>query len=92
MTWKTGPGPGSAGRTLPLTSHTGAFWFFQPSNIELVVKVLDGRSINGKFWVFYGALSNVEYTITVTDTVTSEVKTYVNPQGTLASAADTDAF
>ncbi len=77
---------------LVLTSSTGAFWFFDSDNIELVVKVLDGRSVNGKFWVFYGALSNVEYTITVTDTLTGAVKTYFNPQGQLASVADTAGF
>ncbi len=77
---------------LVLTSSTGAFWFFDSDNIELVVKVLDGRSVNGKFWVFYGALSNVEYTITVTDTLTGAVKTYFNPQGQLASVADTAEF
>ena len=76
----------------PLTASTGAFWFFDPTNLELIVKVLDGRSVNGKFWVFYGALSNVEYTITVTDTLTGAVKTYFNPQGQLASVADTSAF
>jgi len=57
-----------------------------------VVKVLDGRPINGTFWVFSGALSNVEYTITVTDTTTGAVKTYFNPSGQLASVADTSAF
>jgi len=25
-----------------------------------VIKVLDARAVNGRFWVFYGALSNVE--------------------------------
>jgi hypothetical protein len=57
-----------------------------------VVKVVDGRSFNGKFWVFYGALSNVEYRITVTDSVTGDVKVYTNPSGQLASVADTAAF
>ncbi len=76
----------------PITTNTGAFWFFSSDNLELVVKVLDGRSINGKWWVFYGALSNVEYTITVTDTQTGAVKMYFNPQGQLASVADTGAF
>ncbi len=61
-------------------------------NVELVIKVLDGTAINGHFWVFYGALSNVQYTITVTDTQTQAVKTYTNPSGTLASVADTSAF
>ena len=55
-------------------------------------KVVDGRAFNNKFWVFYGALSNVQYTITVTDTTTNAVKTYVNPNGNLASVADVTAF
>jgi hypothetical protein len=88
------PSQGTSGQGMatPITGDTGHFWFFSPNNIELVLKVLDGRSINGKFWVFYGALSNVEYTITVTDTQTGAVKTYFNPNGTLASVADTAAF
>jgi hypothetical protein len=53
---------------------------------------LDGRAFNQKFWVFYGALSDVEYMIAVTDTVTGTVKTYFNPGGRLASVADTAAF
>lgn len=85
-------GTSGVGQAVPLTSDTGYLWFFQDTNVELVVKVLDGRTNNGHFWVFYGALSNVEYTITVTDTVTGEVKTYFNPQDRLASVADTAAF
>ena len=85
-------GRSGGGRTIPLTGDTGAFWFFSPSNLELMVKVLDGRGINGHFWFFYGALSDVAYTITVTDTESGRVKTYTNPQGRLASAADTETF
>lgn len=76
----------------PITADTGAFWFFDSSNLELVVKVLDGSALNQHFWVFYGALSNVQYEIKVTDTHTGTVRTYTNPQGTQASAADTVAF
>ena len=39
-----------------------------------------------------GALSNIEYTLTVTDTQTGVEKTYTNPLGRLASVADTGAF
>jgi hypothetical protein len=81
-----------AGTAIPMTGDTGYFWFFDSGNVELVVKVLDGRAINGKFWVFYGALSDVSYTIAVTDTVTHAQRQYVNPQGHMASAADTSAF
>ncbi len=90
----TDPRTGLAGaaKAVPLTSDTGAFWFFDDANLELMIKVLDGRTVNGKFWVFYGALSDVDYTITVTRPETGEVKTYHNPRGTLASRADTQAF
>ena len=80
------------GTAVSITSDTGYFWFFNPANVELVIKVLDGRGLNGHFWVFYGALSNVQYTISVTDTATGTTKTYANPSGTLASVADTAAF
>lgn len=91
VSWTTSSNSGRA-RAVSLTADTGYFWFFNLSNVELVVKLLDGRAINGRFWVFYGALSDVDYTITVTDTQTGAVKTYRNPQGRLASVADTEAF
>jgi pre-peptidase len=77
---------------VPLTSDTGYFWFFSANNVELVLKAVDGRPFNNRFWVFYGALSDVEYHITVTDMVTGAVKTYSNTAGHLASVADTAAF
>ena len=80
------------GTAFAVTSDSGFFTFFSANNIELVVKVLDGTQVNGKFWVLYGALSDVGYTITVTDIQTGAVKTYVNAPGTLASVADTTAF
>ena len=88
------PRTGATGHAtaVPLTTDTGAFWFFDAANLELMVKVLDGRPVNGRFWVFFGALSDVDYTITVTRPETGEVKTYHNPKGTLASRADTQAF
>jgi hypothetical protein len=90
--WDDGHGNAGRGQPVQLTSDTGYFWFFSPSNVELMVKVLDARAINGKFWVFFGALSNVRYTVAVTDSVTGSVKTYVNPSGSFASVGDTAAF
>jgi streptogramin lyase len=81
-----------SGMAVPVTADTGYLWFFSETNVELIVKVLDGRSVNGHFWVFYGALSNVQYTIRVTDRETGAIKTYENPSGTLASHADIAAF
>ena len=85
-------GTSGAGLAVPLTGDTGMFWFFDASNVELVVKVLDGTALNGSYWVFYGALSDVAYTITVTDRQTGRVRKYENPRGTVSSIADTSAF
>ncbi|HKI02914.1 MAG TPA: ELWxxDGT repeat protein [Thermoanaerobaculia bacterium] len=89
--WKL-PERAGNGRAVRITGDTGYFWFFQASNVEAVVKVLDATAVNGHFWVFYGALSNVEYDIVVTDTMTGKVRTYKNPKGRLASVGDTRAF
>src|SRR5262249_25615728 len=48
--------------------------------------------VNGNIWVFFGALSNVQYTLTVFDTLTGALRTYTNPNGTFASVGDTKAF
>ena len=75
-----------------LTANTAAFAFFSSDNIDLVVNVLDGYSINGHIWVFYGSLTNVAFRLTVTDTLTGAVRTYTNSFGQTASVADTEAF
>jgi len=93
VNWQvTSQGTSGVGTGIPLTGDTGEFWFFSANNIELVVKVVDGRAFNNHYWVFYGALSDVAYTITVTDSTNGAVKTYSNPQGHLASSADITAF
>jgi large repetitive protein len=79
-------------RAVPGGDQTGYFWFFDPGNLELAVKVLDGTALNGKHWVFWGALSDVEYEIAVTDTATGARKTYRNPRGQICGGADTEAF
>lgn len=90
--WSDFDGGSGVGYPHPLTSDSGAFWFFDQHNLELMVKVLDGAAINGNFWVFYGALSNVEFEITVTDTTTGDVARYQNPSGRFGSRADIEAF
>lgn len=74
------------------TKETGFFWFFSPTNVELAAKVLDGRALTGKYWFLYGGLSDVEYTITLTDTVTGESKPYYNEAGSLCGGIDTRAL
>ena len=90
--WRDFQGNAGSGVSVPFSDDTVAFWFFRPGNLELMVKVLDGRPVNGNFWVFGGALSSVEYTITVTDTATGAERVYENTSGNVESFADTAAF
>ncbi len=75
-------GSGMAG---PLSNLTGTFYFSDPANKELLVKVLD---LGDRVTVFYGSLSNLQYTLQVTDTSTGGTKTYFNPPGTFCGGLD----
>jgi hypothetical protein len=87
----------SNGNAVPLSSlgvnSGGLFWFFGPSNPELLIKVLNGCGLNNKYWIFWSAGTDVALTLTVTDTVRGQSKTYTNPQGTAAKPVqDTSAL
>jgi hypothetical protein len=84
-----GGGAEGDGKALPLADKTGAFWFFDPENLEVFVKVLDGRPVNGDFWFFLSSLSDLQYQVKVTDTQTGTVRLYDNPAGHVYGLADT---
>lgn len=74
-------------------SAGGIFWFFDATNPEMLVKVLNGCATNNRYWVFETAGTNVGFIMTVTDTSNGTVRTYSNPDLTLASPIqDTLAF
>ncbi|NJL26637.1 MAG: hypothetical protein HC897_01550 [Thermoanaerobaculia bacterium] len=84
---------GSGQRAPGGTADSGLFYFFQPDNLELLVKVINGCSVNGHFWILGAATTNVEYTLTITDTETDVVRTYFNPLGKASPAIiDIEAF
>jgi CSLREA domain-containing protein len=92
VSWTTATGNGS-GQAVQLTDDSGFFTFFDPSNVELTVKVLNGCNLGGHYWVFMSGLTNVGVTVTVTDTKTGAVKTYNNPLNrTFVPVLDTSAF
>jgi hypothetical protein len=73
--------------------HGGLFWFFAGDNPEMLVKVINGCTVNKSFWVFYSAGTNVGFTLTVTDTTSGLSKTYTNDDLTAAPPEqDTAAF
>lgn len=84
------------GKTAPLASTDSAiFYFFQPANFELLVKIVNGCGLNSRFWVFYAATTNVDFYLYVDDTFDSAPGIYYhNPLGTqfATSVADSDAF
>src|SRR5215469_4838475 len=82
MVWTKPDNSSGNGNAVSLTDDSGYFWFFDPSNIEAVIKVLNGCAINNAYWVFTAGLTNVEVLTTVTDTKTGIVYTNTNPQGT----------
>ncbi|MEM9409133.1 MAG: M23 family metallopeptidase [Acidobacteriota bacterium] len=90
--WKDFGGNTGQGRPRTITGDTGYFWFFDANNVEVVLKVLEARGVNGKFWVFFGSLTNVEFELTVEDTQTGARRVYRNQLGDFASAGDTGAF
>lgn len=91
--WRRTDGANGVGAAVPITDDTGYFWFFDPTNIEVVAKVLDACGINGRRWVFSGGLTDLEAALSVTDTQTDVVRMYVNPLGTpFAPIQDTSAF
>ena len=54
--------------------------------------MLDGRPVNGNYWAFYGGLTDFEVTITVRETSTGNVKTYLKEGRAFCGSADTSAF
>ena len=93
--WETDKGATGAGKVPPeeLTPDTSYFWFFRSTNAEMVVKVLDGCTVNGHYWVFAGGLTNVEVELEVCDTQEGRRRVYTNPQGTsFQPIQDTAAF
>jgi hypothetical protein len=90
--WRIDATNTGVGTGVPLSGDTAAVWFFGAENLELFVKILDGRPVNGHYWIFFGALSNVGFEITVIDTQSGARRVYDNPPGNFASRSDTELF
>ncbi|MBK5258889.1 MAG: trypsin-like peptidase domain-containing protein [Thermoanaerobaculia bacterium] len=73
---------------------TALFWFTDPGNIEIIVKMIDACATpSANFWVYAGGTTDVGYTISVRDTKTDESKSYANPRGRPAQTiTDSAAF
>jgi hypothetical protein len=91
-TFTTAEGGGTA-QAQELSDDAGTFSFFDPDNREVLWKVLDACAVNGHFWVYGAAATDVGFTITVTDTATGAQQQYTKQQGPPAPAiTDSGAF
>ncbi len=83
-TWHTPGAEGVAQAASESTPVSGVLWFFEPSNWEILIKVIDGCSLNGHYWVFVTAVTDVGFTLTVRDEQTGREFVVENPPGSPA--------
>jgi hypothetical protein len=82
-------GTSGSGSAISLSDLTGAFYFTDRSNLELLFKMLD---FGDRVAVFYGTLSDLAYTATVVDTLSGQAKTYMNAPGNFCGGLENAAF
>ena len=89
-------GATGAGHSKYLSDLAGYFSLptltLSPETPEVFVKIVDGRAVNGRFWVFHGGLTDLEYTLTVTEESSGRTKTYFKAAGSPCGEFDTAAF
>jgi len=63
-------------------------------NPEIIIKMVDASGIGLNYWVFYGALTDLRYTLSVTEVATGVTKTYHDAQvgTTVCGEFDTSGF
>lgn len=93
-TWEDFEGATGTGKAVPSHSaDSGLLYFFDPDNWEVMVKVLDGCTINDHFWVLAAASTNVHYTLLIEDLASAASWSFTNALGQLSPAtADVEAF
>lgn len=69
-----------------LSDESGYFWFYDSANMEVTVKLLDGRGVNGHYWLFAASMTDQPFTIQLLDlrgacTGADCVKTYTSTAG-----------
>lgn len=91
-------GTQGTGKPIVLTPESGYFYFFDWKNVELTVKLLDGRPVNGHWWLFIASMTTLEVKIEVTQCPPENLgipcltKTYVQPAGQNRNFVDTSTF
>ncbi len=88
---RTGPG-----KAIPQNNLFGYFTIpdlvptTEPPTPEVFVKILDASANGQNYWVFWGGLTSLEYTLTVRETSTGATKTFRNPASESPGCLGTD--
>jgi len=83
-------GSSGTGHAQRLARDSGAFWFFSPDNLEVTVKILDGRAINGRWWVFIASMTDLQFEVDISR-AGGPAKTYVQTAGANRNFIDINA-
>ena len=95
VTWEDFAGNTGRASSVPMGSTDSAlFWFFEPTNFEVLVKLIDGCGFNDRYWVYLAATTNIDFTLHVRDQWTETTYERHNPLGTktITDLTDIDAF
>ena len=88
LTWTDPTGADHAARAFAHSDRAGYLAFYGTRDLQTALKILDGRPVNGRFWLFATSLTHLGYTLKVTDTSTGTVYEYPKPAGGFASVFD----
>jgi len=71
---------------------TALFGFDSAQAVEVVVRIQDTRPFAPRFDVYYGGMTDVGYSVTVSDTQTGVTRQYFNTVGTVGGGVDRTSF
>jgi PKD repeat protein len=74
------------------TAETAVFTFGDPNVTELLVRLSDARPFANAVQVYFGGVSDIEFTVKVTDTLTGRTKSYQKPKNQPLGGVDRQTF
>ena len=69
----------AAASAVQLSDGSGYFWFFDAEDVDLTIKMIGPLPNDLSYWFFAASGTNMQFTITVTDTWLGRTVTYQNP-------------
>ena len=70
----------------PVGPNAALYYFFDPANPEVLVKVLNGCGVNGHWWVFASAATDLPYSFWLTDLATERQLRYRHSGGLVSGS------